>query len=114
MQDGQTASSWTAVTRNGQNAFISNTVSGTISAFAVSPESGSLTMTLAAAATLKGGEESASLFPSDLALSNNSSYLYVRDGDGTVSGLQVHEDGSLTPITRASGLPSGAAGIAAR
>lgn len=115
VQDGQTASSWTAVTRNGQNAFISNTVSGTISAFAVSQESGSLTLTRAAAATLVGGEQSASLFPSDLALSNDSSYLYVRDGrDGTVSGFRVHEDGSLTPITRASGLPSSAAGVAAR
>jgi hypothetical protein len=72
-------------------------------------------LTQAAAATLVGGEPSASLFPSDLALSNDSSYLYVRDGrDGTVSGFRVHEDGSLTPIPRAPGLPSSAAGIAAR
>jgi 6-phosphogluconolactonase (cycloisomerase 2 family) len=50
-----------------------------------------------------------------MALSNDSRYLYVRNGGNqTVSGFLIHSDGSLTPVAQASGLPSTAAGIAAR
>jgi 6-phosphogluconolactonase (cycloisomerase 2 family) len=118
VNDGGTASTRVAVTRDGQNAFIANSVSGTISTFVVSSDSGSLALAQPVAARLVGGrgaEDSGSLYPADLALSNNSSFLYVRNGqNGTVSGFEVHQDGSLTPMTHASGLPSSAAGIAAR
>jgi len=115
VSDNQTASTWMAVTGNGALAFTTNTVSGTISSFAVSPESGNVTLSQAVAATLRGGEESRSLFPSDMALSNSSRYLYVRNGaNGTVSGFAVHSDGTLTPVAHATGLPESAAGIAAR
>ncbi len=114
VSNNQTASTWLVVTGNGQLAFTTNTVSGTISSFAVSPESGNVTLSQPVAATLRGGE-SRSIFPSDMALSNNSRYLYVRNGaNGTVSGFVVHTDGSLTPIAHAEGLPESAAGIAAR
>jgi 6-phosphogluconolactonase len=115
VSNNQTASTWLVVTGNGQVAFTTNTVSGTISSFTVSPDSGNVTLSQHVAAALRGGEESGSLFPSDMALSNNSRYLYVRNGaNGTVSGFVVHADGSLTPVAHAEGLPGVAAGIAAR
>jgi hypothetical protein len=41
--------------------------------------------------------------------------LYVRNaGNSTVSGFRVHADGSLTPVTSVTGLPTGSVGIAAR
>ena len=84
------------------------------SSYSVSRESGNLSLSRPAAAVLRG-EESGSLFPSDMALSNSSRFLYVRNGaNGTVSGFLVHEDGSLTPVASAKGLPESAAGIAAR
>jgi len=53
--------------------------------------------------------------PTDMALSNNSRFLYVRNGgNGTINGFRVEADGSLTPVTTAAGLPYGTQGIAAR
>lgn len=114
VQDNQTDSSWTVVTRDGNIAIVSNPMSGTISTFKVS-DGGNLALMLPVAAKLVGGEEGTSLFPAGLALSNNSQYLYVRNGvGGTVSGFRVHEDGSLTAVTHVPGLPDSAVGIAAR
>ncbi|MGB7844159.1 MAG: beta-propeller fold lactonase family protein, partial [Candidatus Acidiferrum sp.] len=103
VNDQGTASTWLVVTGNGATAFTTNAVSGTISSYAVSPEDGSLSLTRPVAAALRG-EESGSLFPSDMALSNNSRYLYVRNGaNGTVSGFILHSDGSLAPVASAEG-----------
>jgi 6-phosphogluconolactonase len=114
VSDNQTASTWLAVTGNGTIVFTANTVSGTISSFAVSPESGNVTLSRPVAASLRS-EESGSSFPSDMALSNDSRYLYVRNGaNGTVSAFIVQVDGSLTRVAHAEGLPESAAGIAAR
>ena len=114
VNDRGTGSTWLVVTGSGQLAFTTNTVSGTISSYSVSRESGKLSLSRPVAAALRG-EESGSLFPSDMALSNSSRFLYVRNGaNGTVSGFLVHEGGSLTPVASAEGLPESAAGIAAR
>jgi hypothetical protein len=48
-----------------------------------------------------------------MALSRDSRFLYVRKGNGTVGGFRVQADGSLTRATSATGVPSGAQGIAA-
>lgn len=53
--------------------------------------------------------------PIDMALSNGSQFLYVRDGvKGMVDGFRVGSDGSLTPIGSDGGVPAGAQGLAAR
>ena len=49
----------------------------------------------------------------DLALSRNSHFLYGRLGNGTVGVWAIGNDGSLTDLGSAAGLPNGAAGIAA-
>jgi len=114
VMDNQTASTWAAVTGSGKIAFTTNTMSGTISSFAVSPHDGSLTLNQAAAATLQA-QDGSSLFPAGMALSNDSRFLYVRNGaNGTISGYLVRPDGSLTLVAQVTGLPDTAAGIAAR
>lgn len=52
VMDNQTASTWPTVTEDGRIAFTSNTVSGTISSYAVSPKTGSLTLVQPTAASL--------------------------------------------------------------
>jgi len=48
-------------------------------------------------------------------VSNDGRFLYVRNGaNGSVSGYLIHSDGSLTLAAQVTGLPSTAAGIAAR
>jgi 6-phosphogluconolactonase (cycloisomerase 2 family) len=112
--DNQTASSWMAVPINGRFAFTSNVRSGTISSFAVAPDS-SISLLQPVAASLRAGDGEESAAPSDLALSTDSRFLYVRNAaNGTISGFMLHEDGSLTPVTRAGELPESAAGLAAR
>jgi 6-phosphogluconolactonase len=114
VMDNQTASTWATVTENGRIAFTSNTMSGTISSYAVSPKTGSLSLVQPTAASLVA-QDGSSLMPAGMALSNDGRYLFVRNGGNqTVSGFLIHSDGSLTPVARASGLPNTAAGIAAR
>jgi len=104
--DTQNAACWVVVPQNGRFAYTSNTGSGTISSYAVS-EGGSLALLEVTAAS--------GSVPVDMALSDNSSFLYVRNaGNGTISGFRVQADGSLTPVASATGLPAGAAGVAAR
>ena len=50
---------------------------------------------------------------SDIALSAGNQSLYTRLGDGTIGAFVVGRDGTLNPLPVASGLPAGAAGIAA-
>ena len=107
--DTQTAACWVVVHQNGRFAYTSNTGSGTISSYAIS-DGGSLALLNAVAASTGTGSS-----PTDMALSDNSRFLYVlNSGNGTISGFRAQADGSLTPVTSATGLPAGAAGIAAR
>jgi len=109
LADTQTAACWVVVPENGRFAYTSNTGSGIISSYIVS-DGGSLALLNAAAASTGNGSA-----PTDMALSDNSRFLYVRNaGNGTISGFRVQADGSLTPVASATGLPAGAAGLAAR
>jgi 6-phosphogluconolactonase len=103
--DTQAATCWLVVPGNGQFAYVANAGSGTISSYAVS-QGGSLALLNAAAASTNA--------PLDMGLSHNSRFLYVRNGGGTVSGFRLHADGSLAPVTIATGVPGGAQGLAAR
>ncbi len=79
-----------------------------VSSYAFS-DGGSLALLDAVAASTGTGTA-----PTDLALSDNSGFLYApNSGNGTISGFRVQADGSLTSVTSATGLPAGAAGIAA-
>ncbi len=106
VDDSQAAACWVVVTENGNFAYTSNTGSNTISSYTVSAEGNLALLNMIAGA---------GSVPIDMALSNNSRFLYVRNaGNGTISGFRVQADGSLTPVSSATGLPAGAAGLAAR
>jgi 6-phosphogluconolactonase (cycloisomerase 2 family) len=104
--DSQAAACWVVVTNDGRFAYTSNTGSGTISSFGVEPGGGLSLLNMAAGSAM---------VPVDMALSNNSRFLYSRNaGDSSVTGFRIGGNGSLTWVTTVSGLPSGAAGVAAR
>jgi 6-phosphogluconolactonase (cycloisomerase 2 family) len=107
--DTQTAACWLVVPRNGRFAYTANAGSGTISSYTISAD-GQLALLNVAAGSIGNGST-----PTDMAFSVNSRFLYIRNGgNGTISGFRLGADGSLTPIGGASGIPSGAQGIAAR
>jgi len=102
---GESAPCWLVTSVDGQLAFVANAGSGTISTLHIAPD-GSLSLANAAAGSLNA--------PLDMALSKDGHYLYARDANGSVTGFQVHTDGSLELVTSVSGIPAGAQGIAAR
>lgn len=112
--DNQTGSTWAIIAEKGTLALTTNTMSGTISSYAVMPKTGTLTLVQPVAASLTA-KDGTSLFPAGMALSGNEQFLYVRNGaNGSLSGFAIQSNGVLTPITQASGLPDTAAGIVAR
>ena len=73
-------------------------------------DGGVLTISNAVAANL--GPTSA---PRDSALSNNSHILFVQtDGEQSVAVFHIDNNGALTLVDTAGGLPFGAQGIAAK
>ena len=108
--NSQTASCWVVTTNNGKLAFVSNTGSATISSYHINAEDGSLSLLNATAADT--GMNSA---PIDITLSVNSRILFVLlGGTQSVASFRIGNDGSLTPIDSAGGLPLGAQGVAAK
>lgn len=108
--NSQTASCWVVITKNGKFAFVSNTGSGTISSYRVNAEDGSLTLLNATAADT--GMNSA---PIDMTLSVNSRILFVLlGGNQSVASFRIENNGDLTAVDTAGGLPLGAQGIAAK
>jgi 6-phosphogluconolactonase len=106
----QTAACWVAVTNNGKYAYTTNAGSGSVSGYRVSND-GRLTLLSADGQTGLTGPGSS---PSDVALSQNSHFLYVvAGGSRQVVGFEVHSDGSLAALGQV-GIPIGAAGVAAR
>jgi hypothetical protein len=102
---GQTAPCWLVTTGDGQFAYTANAGSGSISSLKIAAD-GTVRLLNPTAGTLSA--------PLDLALSSNSKFLYVREGNGAVSGFRVMSDGSLDPLGSVTGIPPGAQGIAAR
>jgi 6-phosphogluconolactonase (cycloisomerase 2 family) len=107
--NSQTASCWVVIPNNGIRAIVSNTGSGTISTYNIDGN-GVLTLANAVAADL--GANGA---PRDMALSVNSRLLFVQlDGGQAVAVFHIENNGALTPIDTAVGLPFGSQGIAAK
>jgi 6-phosphogluconolactonase (cycloisomerase 2 family) len=94
--DFHAAPCWITITNNGKYAYTANAHDGTISSYSVAPD-GSLTLLQAIAA----GPIAVPVL--DLALSNNSHFLYAVDA-GSIVAYTVSSDGSLTPLAAGSGL----------
>ena len=108
--NSQTASCWVVIPTNGKRAFVSNTGSGTISSYSISPTDGSLTLLNATAASTGMGSA-----PIDMTLSVNSRYLYVLlGGSHSVAAFHIENNGDLTLVDTEGGLPVGVQGIVAK
>lgn len=103
----ETAACWIAVTADGRFAYAGNAGTASVTGYRVAPD-GSLEILDA-----DGKTASAAAGVTDLAASSNSRFLYGRLGNGTVASWSIGADGALTDLGAVSGLPSGAAGIAA-
>ncbi len=109
--DKQTAPCWVVLTSDGRFAYTTNTGSGNISGYRVG-FSGPLQLLNTDGQTANTGSGST---PLDAAISNDARFLYVlTPGTGNVQGFFIALDGSLTPLSQATGIPSSASGLVAR
>lgn len=108
--DTETAVCWVAITRNGKFAYVSNTGSGSLSAYRIAHD-GSITLRDADGRTGDTGTGSA---PLDIAFSNNDRYIYtLNSGTHSLGAFRVQSNGGLVALPGANGLPIGANGLAA-
>lgn len=109
--DNQTAPCWVAVTNDGRFAYTTNTGSGTVSGYSVG-YGGGVRLLNSDGITANLGASSA---PIDLAISNDSRFLYVLGpGTGVIEGFGIALNGSLTPGSAVAGLPASTSGLAVR
>ncbi|HXT86593.1 MAG TPA: beta-propeller fold lactonase family protein [Verrucomicrobiae bacterium] len=105
--DGQAATCWVTVTRDGKFAFISNTGSGNLSTYQVGGN-GRLNLAIDIAASIGKGA------PIDTSLTSDGAFLYVDDSAlGRVVIFRVH-GASLHAVGSVNGLPTTLQGIAAQ
>ena len=119
----QTVACWVRFTPNGRYAYVTNTGSGSVSSYRVSPD-GRLSL-LESVAADAGSPLSE---PTDVSITPDGRFLYIvssMGGEkefilpippsaGEVRGFRIGEDGSLTPVTTVSGFPISIAGLLAR
>ena len=107
----QTAPCWVVVTKNGRFAYTSNTGTANISGYKIK-HNGSIVLLNDGGNTGSTGDGSK---PIDMAISNNSQYLYcLNAGNQTISVFRINNGhGNLYPIQTVSGLTAGGAGLAA-
>jgi 6-phosphogluconolactonase (cycloisomerase 2 family) len=105
----ESSACWAMITGNGRFAYTANTGSGTVTGFHVSHENELTRLNDDGVTGVTGAKSS----PADMALSGGSRYLYVRNGNSTVSAFRVNADGSLQSIGITQ-TPSGTVGIVAR
>jgi 6-phosphogluconolactonase len=105
----ETAACWVAVTNNGKFAYAANTGSASVTGFDVSK---------ASLAILNGDGKTGTTgtTPIDAAVSRNSQFLYtLTAGSHSISAFGVRQDdGSLSAVGGAGGLPVGTIGLVAR
>ena len=104
----QGAPCWAVVTKNGKFGYTANAQGGSISGFAIAPD-GSIAIIDADGRTVVVGPGNI-----DLALSDNSRYLYELNGNRSISGFRIEADGHLNAVNNVAGLPASTVGLAAR
>ena len=108
--DKQTAPCWVVLTGDGRFAYATNTGSGTVSGYSVA-FNGALRLLNADGQTANTGSGST---PLDAAISNDNRFLYVlTPGTSNIQGFVISPDGSLTPLTKGTGVSASASGLAA-
>ena len=108
--NAESAPCWVVLAKNDRYAYVSNTASGSVSAYRVALD-GAVSLIGADGRAADTGEGSK---PIDMALTRNDRHLYVLDsGTAQLSGFSVANDGTLTPAGTTNGLPATAVGLAA-
>jgi 6-phosphogluconolactonase (cycloisomerase 2 family) len=106
----ETAACWVAVTPSGRFAYVTNTGSGSVSAYAIAFD-GTIQLIGDGRSGITGDGSS----PIDLAITADGRFLYtLNSGTHTIGVFQISRDGGLTPMPFVSGLPESANGMAAR
>jgi 6-phosphogluconolactonase len=114
--NNQTATCWISLAPNGQYAYTSNTLAGTVSGYTVG-STGALTLSTSNGIAASLGSTTG---PIDLVTDPEGNYLYVLASyagasPGAVAGFSIGTGGSLTSIsTGISGLEPGTIGLAVR
>ncbi len=105
----QTAACWLITSHDGRFIYTANAGSGTISGFSVSPDGGLQLISPGGITAVTG----AASHPVDMTLSHDGQFFYVlANGTGTLGAFRTKPDGSLAPLSVASGIPTSAAGLA--
>jgi 6-phosphogluconolactonase (cycloisomerase 2 family) len=105
------AACWIALTPDGQFAYVSNSLSSTISGFAIGSSGGVTALPGTVVASLPTGSTNL-----DIAVSQDNKYVYtLNSGTGTIGIFAVQPDGTLKLTGFASGLKAqdGFEGLAA-
>jgi 6-phosphogluconolactonase len=106
VSDGQAAPCWVALGRKGRFAYTTNAASNSISSYTID-RNGTLKLLASVAAPTGAG-------PTDMAVSENGKFMYVRVRSGTVEAFAIDNAGALTPLGTVSGTASiGSSGLAA-
>ncbi len=107
----QTAPCWVVITKNGNLLIHQIPEQANISGYKIKHD-GSIVLFNDGGNTGSTGDGSK---PIDMAISNNSQYLYcLNAGNQTISVFRINNGhGNLYPIQTVSGLPAGGAGLAA-
>ena len=107
--DGQLAACWVTIVNT--TAYALNAHNATISAYAIAPATGDLTLvgnTSTPAATTGTG-------PTDIAASPDSAFLYTRNGAGeSITSWPIAADGTLGATTTFAGSPAYSSGLVVR
>jgi 6-phosphogluconolactonase (cycloisomerase 2 family) len=107
----ETAACWVVITGNGRYAYTTNAGSGSVGGFRIGHK-GSLSLLDPDGRSGVTGDGSA---PIDMALSNNSHYLYtLNSGNNTISAFRVGAHGDLYDLPGVSDLPAGTNGLVAQ
>lgn len=108
--DFQSAACWIRITPNARFAYVSNTGSGTLSSYVISPEGALMLAEKIAADT--GGPKSV---PIDLSITRDGKFLYVLSSlIGTIQGYEIQPDGTLIHVSSTDGFPISVQGIIAQ
>ncbi|MET3106975.1 6-phosphogluconolactonase [Oxalobacteraceae bacterium GrIS 2.11] len=106
-----TAACWLIATRDGRFIYTSDAASGVLSGYAVSKDGHIKLLNSNGQTALIG----AGTHPIDLAQSRGSEYLYsLNNGNSTISGFRINQNGSLGVVGSTSGVPLTAQGLAAK
>jgi 6-phosphogluconolactonase (cycloisomerase 2 family) len=117
--DNQSAPCWIALNPAGTFAFTTNTISGSVSAYSVSP-TGTLALVPPASGATATATIGTSSGPIDDIVTPDGAYLYVIQSNagaspGQILGFSIGSTGALTTITTGvTSLPQGSLGLAVR